>query len=411
MSGLFVRGRLLDADSDRASKDPSESGGLLIKEGRIAWRGVTSCPDKSAEVIDCGDCYITPSFIDLFGWVGGDKQQLHIEQLEAASGGFSHILCLPHQDLPLSKSEHILWLKQQSKQVELLPVASMLEITDKGKMMNKLNKLRLAGALAFSQGRHHPDNNRTLLNCYEYLNSIGGLLIVSPRDPYLGDGFVTSGAAAWQTGLAAAPILAETLATQRHLMLIRAAGVKAHFGGLSCAESIALLDDSEISWDVSLAHLCFNEEKLYDYNNIYYTDPPLRSEAMRLALCKTLPRTDAVSSMHSTLVEDDLQMPMQQTRAGLALRAIVLPLMLDLARQGFLHLADIPRLMALRPAQLLGIEGGTLKEGAPANITVFNSNTKWQPTDRGVIAANTPRQSLTGRVVLTVKAGEITYRM
>ena len=411
MSGLFLRGRLLDANSERASKDASIPGGLLIKEGHIAWRGTTSCPDPSAEIIDCGDCHITPSFIDLFGWVGGDKQQLHTEQLEAASGGFSHILCLPHPGLPLSKSEHILWLKQQSRQVELLPVASMLEMADQGPLMNKLNKLRLAGAVAFSQGRHQPDNNRTLLNCYEYLHSIGGLLIVSPRDPYLGDGFVTSGAAAWQTGLAAAPILAETLAAQRHLMLIRAAGVKAHFGGLSCAESVALLGGSEVSWDVSLAHLCFNEEKLYDYDNVYYTDPPLRSEAMRLALGKTLRHADAVSSMHSTLVEDDLQMPMQQTRAGLALRAIVLPLMLDLVRQGFLHLADIPRLLALRPAQLLGLEEGTLKEGAPANITVFNSKTKWQPAEGEVIAANTPRQPLIGRVVLTLKAGEITYRL
>ena len=411
MNSLFIRGRLLDVDSERTSKDPNIRGGLLIRDGRLAWRGTTSCPDKAAEIIDCGDCYVTPSFIDLFGWVGGDKQQLHTEQLEAASGGFSHVLCLPHPDLPLSKSEHILWLKQQSQQVELLPVASMLEMADASKMMNKLNKLHLAGAVAFSQGRHQPDNNRTLLNCYEYLNSLGGLLIVSPRDPYLGDGFVTSGSAAWQTGLAAAPVLAETLATQRHLMLIRAAGVKAHFGGLSCAESVALLDDSGISWDISLAHLCFNEEKLYDYDNIYYTDPPLRSENERLGLCKTLPQADAVSSMHSTLVEDDLQMPMQQTRAGLALRAIVLPLMLDLVRQGFLQMADVPRLLALRPAQLLGMEGGTLQEGAPANITVFNSKTKWQPTDRSVIAANTPRQLLTGQVVLTLKAGEITYRL
>ncbi len=348
-------GLLLDAD--RCGGEP---GGLYILNGVInkVLGPNEPCPDKSAEVLNYGERYIAPSFIDMFGWVGSDKQQLMAEQAEAALGGYTHLLCFPHKDLPLDKSEHVLWLRQQSEQTELLPVASLLGETDGKVLMNKLNKLHLAGAVAFSQGRNHPDNNRIILNCYEYLQSVGGLLIVWPVDRYLGYGFVTTGAAAWRTGLPAASPLAETLAVQRHLMLVRAAGVRTHFGGLSCAESLKLLADAPVSRDVSLAHLCFCEEKLYDYDNTYYTEPPLRSEEMRVQLWNALSGTDAIGSMHYTRVEDDLQMPLQNARAGLATRSVVLPLLLEQVLRGSSSLTGTSSSTAIAIARFTASVGG-----------------------------------------------------
>lgn len=411
MTDLVLRGRLLAADLDR-------QGGLYIKDGVIErlLEAEEESPDSAVRELDFGDAYIAPAFIDMFGFVSQDKDLLLMEQQEAAAGGFSHLLCVPTPQLPLDSLESVLWLNQQSDKVRLLPVAGLTRNL-KEQTMSQLAKLKQAGAVAFSLGRTDLDNTRVLLNCYKYLSSIDGLLVVSPRDSYLGEGYIADDEVAWQTGLAAVSDLAETIAVQRHLMLIREAGVRAHFSAISRVESLKVLAGSGIppSADISLPHLVFNAADITNYDPVYYIDPALGSRAEQQLMYDKIqqyPFIRGLSSLHLSLLRDDLLVPIEFARPGMAIRALFLSLALNLVREEVLELRQLISMLTSYPAETLRLESGYLRPGAPASVCVFDKDRPWTVTRASYSAANTPLMgsNLTGKVLLTMNEGEVTYQ-
>ena len=417
MNGLVLRGRLLTENSAN-ERDGFIKGGLYIRDGiiRQVLKAGQDCAVKDAPVLDYGDACITPSFIDLFGFVAGDRELLAMEQQEAAAGGFSHLVCIPYRKLRLDTLESVLWLSQQSKLVQLLPVAALTQGLA-GETMSQLAKLSQMGAVAFSQGRIDIDNTRTLLNCYKYIRSINGLLIVSPRDPYLGKGHVTEEAVSWETGLPVVPQLAETLSLRRHLLLAETAEVRTHFAALSCAASLAVLASSQESFtaDIALPSLVFTARDMSAYDTVYYTDPPLGSCEEQRRLREALKKyklKSAISSLHLSLLRDDLHVPMEQAQPGTATRFLFLPLALKILSGEGLTLTQLIHLITKAPADILGIEHGNLREGNAANICVFDPQRKWKVRKESWTAANLPLigSELTGKVLLTLRNGVETYR-
>lgn len=411
MADFVFRGRLLAADLD-------QPGGVYIKDGIIAslLEPEEESPNNMAQEMDFGNACITPAFIDMFGFVSRDKELLLMEQQEAAAGGFSHLLCVPTSQLPLDSVESVLWLSQQSKQVQLLPVAGLTHNL-KEETMSQLAKLKQAGAVAFSLGRTDLDNTRVLLNCYSYLSSIDGLLMISPRDKYLGEGYVADKEVAWQTGLAGVLDLAETIAIHRHLMLIREAGVRAHFSAISRLDSLKILAGSGIppSADMSLPHLVFNAANIAEYDPVYYIDPPLGSSEQQQLLYEKIqqyPFIRGLSSLHLSLLRDDLLVPIEYARPGMATRALLLSLALGLVQKEVLNLQQLIAMLTSNPAEILGLDHGYLQVGVPASVCVFDKDRQWTLAKTSYSAANTPLigSNLTGKVLLTMNQGEITYQ-
>ena len=411
MTDFVLRGRLLAGDLD-------QQGGVYIKDGIIArlLEAEEESPDSAARELDFGNACITPAFIDMFGFVSRDKELLLMEQQEAAAGGFSHLLCAPTPQLPLDSVASVLWLSQQSKQVRLLPIAGLTHDL-KEETMSQLAKLKQAGAVAFGLGRTDLDNTRILLNCYKYLSSIDSLLIVSPRDKYLGEGYVADNEVAWQTGLAEVLGLAETIAIHRHLMLIREAEVRAHFSAISRVDSLKILAGSGTppSADMSLPHLVFNAADIAEYDPVYYIDPPLGSGEQQQILYEKIqqyPFIRGLSSLHLSLLRDDLMVPIEYARPGMAIRALFLPLALSLVQKEVVGLQQLIAMFTSNPAEILGLDCGSLRVGAPACICVFDKDRQWTLTRDSYLAANTPLigRQLTGKVLLTMNQGEITYQ-
>ena len=70
--------------------------------------------------------------------------------------------------------------------------------------------------------------------------------------------------------------------------------------------------------------------------------------------------------------------------------------------------------MCVNPRKLLGIEGGSLSEGAVADIAVFDENEKWtvEPEKLHSKSTNTcfKGESFYGRVKYTIMNGNIVYK-
>jgi dihydroorotase len=86
---------------------------------------------------------------------------------------------------------------------------------------------------------------------------------------------------------------------------------------------------------------------------------------------------------------------------------------LRLVHGGELELMTLLRAMSTRPAELLGLPGGTLKSGAPADVMVVDLDMPWilDPNELKSKCKNTPfdEARLTGRVVRTIVAGRTVY--
>jgi dihydroorotase len=86
---------------------------------------------------------------------------------------------------------------------------------------------------------------------------------------------------------------------------------------------------------------------------------------------------------------------------------------LRLVHSGEIELMALLRAMSTRPAQLLGLPGGTLRSGAPADVIVVDTELPWilDPNDLKSKCKNTPfdEARLTGRVVRTIVAGQTVY--
>jgi dihydroorotase len=78
-----------------------------------------------------------------------------------------------------------------------------------------------------------------------------------------------------------------------------------------------------------------------------------------------------------------------------------------------LSLMQLLATMSTKPAELLGLPGGSLRNGAPADLIVIDPDTSWvlEPSDLKSKCKNTPfdEARLEGRVVRTIVAGRTAY--
>jgi dihydroorotase len=70
-------------------------------------------------------------------------------------------------------------------------------------------------------------------------------------------------------------------------------------------------------------------------------------------------------------------------------------------------------LLSVNPARILGVEGGTLSVGTPADITVIDPEKRFVFTEESILSKskNSPflGWELQGKAVMTILAGRITW--
>jgi dihydroorotase len=86
----------------------------------------------------------------------------------------------------------------------------------------------------------------------------------------------------------------------------------------------------------------------------------------------------------------------------------------ELVSTGRMSLSALIEKMSCQPAKILGLPGGTLAPGAPADIALFDLKRSWtvRSSEFRSKSRNTPFEGweLTGKPVLTMVAGRIVYR-
>jgi dihydroorotase len=231
---------------------------------------------------------------------------------------------------------------------------------------------------------------------------------------------MNEGEFAARLGLLGIPKAAETVMLERDIRLVALSGGRYHAASVTCGDTLEVLRRAKdaglnVSASASINHLTLNENDIGPYRTFLKLAPPLRAEDDRRALVEALGSglVDVIMSDHNPQDVETKRLPFAEAAPGAIGLETMLTAGLRLVHSGEIDLIALLRAMSTRPAELLGLPGGTLKSGAPADVIVVDTEVPWvlDPDELKSKCKNTPfdEARLTGRVVRTIVSGRTVY--
>ncbi|MGB0466435.1 MAG: dihydroorotase [Pontibacterium sp.] len=400
---------------------------LYIRAGKIAAIGKAPEGFEADQVIDASGLVVSPGFIDLCAHIREPgytiKGSIATETAAAAAGGITTLITPPTTrpviDTP-AVAELIIERTEDLGKARVLPMGALTRGLE-GEQLAPMHALASSGCIAFTNNREPVANSLVLMRCLEYAATHDLLVQFQPQDAALAaGGHMHEDTTSTRLGLNGIPEAAETIEVSRCLLLVERTGVRAHFGQLSCERSVRMVMEARerglnVSTDVAIHHLLLTDENVNGFNSDFHLIPPLRSQLDRAGLRQALLAggIQALCSDHQPHEAAAKEAPFAATEPGMAGLETLLPLSLMLVDQGLLDLSQVLDKLTAQPAQILGLQAGTLKPGSAADICLFDPDERWTLTPEASFSKgkNTPfmGHELKGRVKQTFVNGETMF--
>jgi dihydroorotase len=422
---LLANARIVDP-----SRDLDMAGDLLIADGivRDAQAGIrASGVPQGTEVIDCSGKVVAPGLVDMRAFVGEPgaehRETLATASQAAAAGGVTTIVCQPETSPVIDDPAIVDFVLRRARDTAIVHVQPMGALTKglKGQELAEIGLLKAAGAVAFTDGARSVANAQVMRRALTYARDFDALIVHHTEDRDLvGPGVMNEGERATRLGLMGIPTEAETIMLERDLRLVALTGTRYHAASISCAQSLGVLrrakhDGRPVSAAASINHVTLNENDIGAYRTFCKLMPPLRGEDERAALVAALAEglLDVIMSDHNPQDVETKRLPFAEAEPGAIGIETMLPAALRLVHSGDVGLMTLLRAMSTRPAELLGVPGGSLRQGARADVIVVDLDAPWvlDPANLKSKCKNTPfdEARLQGRVVRTIVGGRTVY--
>ena len=424
---LLANARIVDP-----SRDLDTVGDVLIADGviREAKRGIGAAGvPEGTEVIDCRGKLVAPGLVDMRAFVGepgeASRETFGSASQAAAAGGVTTIVCQPDTSPAIDDPATVDYVLRRARDTAIVHVHPMAAITKglEGKEMTEIGLLKAAGAVAFTDADKSVTNAQVMRRALTYGRDFDALIVHHTEDPDLvGDGVMNEGEFASRLGLLGVPSAAETVMLERDMRLVALTGGRYHAASITCAESLEVLQRAkdaglDITASASINHVTLNENDIGPYRTFLKVVPPLRAEPDRKALVAAVAAglVDVVMSDHNPQDVETKRLPFAEAAPGAIGLETMLIAGLRLVHSGELGIIPLLRAMSTRPAQLLGLPGGTLRSGSPADLIVVDLDVPWivDPNELKSKCKNTPYDEarMQGRVVRTIVAGRTIYEI
>ena len=352
-------------------------GALRTELDWIAAIGPDVVPAQGDRIYDAKGKLVAPGIVDL-GVFAVDKPAFHF-------GGITRAALMPDQKPPLDHPARVRFAAQSGKPgLWVHPLAAATRGLE-GTELAELALMRDAGAKAVSTGRRWIADSGTMLRLLRYCAMLDLLVISHAEDGGLaGSAVATSGEMATRLGLPSAPAEAEALAAGRDIALAEMAGARLHIRQLTTGGAIALVRAAKtrgvrVTAGVTPAHFMLSDNATADFRTFARFSPPLRSEADRQAVIAAIGdgTIDVIASGHDPRGPEDKRLPFADAEPGMAGAETLLPLTLNLVRDGVIDMDRAFQLLASNPAALLGVSAGRLEAGLAADIAVIDPDKPW----------------------------------
>jgi dihydroorotase len=294
----------------------------------------------------------------------------------------------------------------------------------KGAELTEMADLREAGAVGVSDDGVCVMNAAVMRHAMEYARTFDLLVSQHCEDHNLTKGAqMHEGARSTQLGLRGWPRAAEDIIVARDLILAETTGARYHVAHISSFGAVRLIREAKsrglrVSAEVTPHHLLFTDEALLSYDTYCKVNPPLREaedlEALREALADGT--IDCIATDHAPHSELEKDCEFEAASVGINGLETAIGSMFQLVRDGLLKPMRFVEALSTAPARLLpDFEGGSLKVGRRADITVLDPEARWI-LDKEALRSkshNTPLlgRELRGRPVMTMVGGTVAHEL
>lgn len=418
---------------------------VRIVQGRIAGVAASIEAGPDDRVIDVAGKLVTPAWIDMHVHLRDpgfpEKETLGTGGQAAVAGGFGTVACMPNTKPALDSPEIILDMIDRAEReaaCAVLPIASITKGRAGGEAVD-FDAVVEAGAIGFSDDGDTTANSAIMREALEASKRLGVPVIVHCEDKTLASGAMHEGEVSRRLGIAGIPAAAEEIIIARDLMLAELTGGWLHVCHVSTPRGIAMIAGAKrrgvhVTAEVMPHHIVMSDEWVGGARELHHTaapagpplepahpytkvNPPLRSVADTEGLLAALRRGefDIFATDHAPHADPEKTgVDYQRAAFGMSGLEFAFPATWELVRAGHLDASELVRLWTAAPAEIFGLDRGTLAPGAVADVTVWDPDTEWV-VSRDTIrsrSTNTPLIGMTlrGRAERTLIDGEEAYR-
>ena len=404
---------------------------ILIDGERIA-RIASNLPADGATVVEVPDgLVICPGFIDMHVHLREPGQE-HKETVatgtaSAVAGGFTAVACMPNTNPVNDNANVTTYILDKAREANLARVYPIGAVSrgSQGELLADIADMRNAGCVAITDDGHPVKTAILLRRALEYAGMFGMPVIEHCEDPSLkGDAVAHEGYYAASLGLRGMPGACEALGVERGVLLAELTGSSFHVAHMSARASLRAVRKAKeagvhVTCEVAPHHFTLTDEALaapvaYDTNT--KMNPPLREAADRDAMLDGISdgSVDAIGTDHAPHHYDEKKVEYDRAPFGIVGLETAVPLSLDrLVHAGVIRLPRLVELMSTNPARILRVPGGSLAEGAPADITIIapDLRVRVQAAAMRSRSKNTPFDGweLRGGVAATVVGGRTLF--
>jgi dihydroorotase len=442
MSGATILrgGRVIDpAHGIDGTMDVKFAGGRIV----AVEASIEAEPDDS--VIGCTGKVVTPAWIDMHVHLRDpgfpEKETLVTGGQAAVAGGFGTVACMPNTKPALDSPEIIRDLIARAERdaaCTILPIATITRGRSGGEAVD-FAALVEAGAIGFSDDGDTTADSAIMRAALEASKALGVPVIVHCEDKALASGAMHEGEVSRRLGITGIPAAAEEIIIARDLMLAELTGGWLHICHVSTPRGIELITDAKrrgvhVTAEVMPHHIVMSDEWVGGTRELHHTtapageplewahpytkvNPPLRSVADTEGLLEAVRRGefDIFGTDHAPHADPEKTgSDYEHAAMGMSGSEFAFPATWELVRAGHIDASELVRLWTSAPAEIFGLDRGTLTPGAVADVTVWDPDTEWV-VSRDTIrskSTNTPLIGMTlrGRAERTFIGGEEAYR-
>jgi len=384
----------------------------------------------AAEKFDARGLVVAPGFIDLHVHLREPgqayKETIATGTAAAAAGGFTSVCCMPNTKPVVDSADWVAWLLQSDRGavVNVFPIAAAT-MESKGISLTDFRALQSAGAVAVTDDGKPILNDDIMREALRLGAQLNLPVIQHAEDTRLTEnGSLNDGAVAFRLGLRGMSGEAEASIVERDVHLAQQVhGARMHVAHISTAGALTAVrrgkrNKALVTCEVTPHHFVLTDNDVRDYDAHFKMNPPLRSSSDREAVLAALAdgTIDAIATDHAPHAPHEKIIEFERAAFGITGLETALGLAISrLQGQQKIPLARIVELFTAGPARVVDLGGrGTLTEGSPADVTVFDSKKHWTYDAAKSVSKshNSPFDGwrLTGKAVATIVGGRVVYR-
>ncbi|MBY5772046.1 dihydroorotase [Rhizobium leguminosarum] len=412
------------------SRNLDEVGTIIAEDGVILAAGhkaQNQGAPEGAVIRDCTGLVATPGLVDArvhVGEPGGEhRETIASASRAAAAGGVTSIIMMPDTDPIIDDIALVEFVKKTARDTAAVNVYPAAAITKglAGEEMTEIGLLMQAGAVAFTDAHSSVHDTQVLRRIMTYAREFGAVVSCETRDKYLGaNGVMHEGLFASWLGLSGIPKEAELIPLERDLRIAQLTRGRYHAAMISVPESVEAIErarirGAKVTCGISINNLALNENDIGEYRTFFKLYPPLRPEDDRVAMVDALASgaIDIIVSSHDPQDVDTKRLPFGEAEDGAIGLETMLAAALRLHHGGQVSLMRLIDAMSTRPAEIFGLNAGTLKPGAAADIALIDLDEPWLVAKDMLLSRskNTPFEDarFSGRAVATYVSGKLVH--